>query len=173
MRMNKKSISAFLTVIIFFLGVFFLVRHLSKNSVTITTSPPIVASPAVVSTIPANIKYVEIGGQKIKVDPALTEAEQTQGLSGRQNLLPDTGMLFVFNKPGYYPFWMPDMNFSIDMIWLTADMKVDYIEKNATPESYPAIFGPKDNNTLYVLEVPSGFANNNHLQIGDGVVFTY
>jgi len=131
-------------------------------------------------TIPANIKYVEIGGQKIKVDLALTEAEQTQGLSGRQSLSPDTGMLFVFNKPGYYPFWMPDMNFPIDMIWLApskggdaSKVKVDYVEKNATPESYPAIFGPKDDNAVYVLEIQSGFANNTHLQIGDSVQLLY
>jgi hypothetical protein len=116
---------------------------------------------------------VAIAGQKVKVDLALTETEQIQGLSGRQSLSPNTGMLFVFNKPGNYPFWMPNMNFSIDIIWITPDMKVDYIKKDATPESYPVTFSPKDNNATYVLEVPSGFSEQNHLQVGDSVGFTY
>jgi uncharacterized membrane protein (UPF0127 family) len=73
---------------------------------------------------------------------------------------------------------MKDMNFPIDMIWFTPDMKVDYIEKNATPESYlkpypTNTFGPDDNNSLYVLETTSGFSDNTHLQIGDSVSFIY
>jgi uncharacterized membrane protein (UPF0127 family) len=122
-----------------------------------------------------NIKYVELGGQKIKVDLALTNAEQEQGLSGRINLLPNTGMLFVFNVPSKPLFWMKDMNFPIDMIWLTPDMKVDYIEKNATPELYPTTYGPgvNDGAAEYVLETMAGFADSTHLQIGDSVQFTY
>jgi hypothetical protein len=163
--MNKKNLLALLVVIIFLIVGFVLVKYLPKSS------------PA---QIPSNIKYLEIGGQKVKVDLALTSAEQTEGLSGRESLSPNTGMLFVFNKPGYYPFWMPNMNFSIDMIWLApsgggdvSKAKIDYIEKDATPESYPAIFGPKDNNSVYVLEVPNGFSDKNNLQIGESVDFIY
>ena len=111
----------------------------------------------------------------MKVDLALTEAEQQQGLSGRSSLTPNTGMLFVFDQPSRQLFWMPDMNFSIDMIWITPDMKVDYIEKDATPASYPAEFGPGANDGMaqYVLEVPVGFADQNNLQVGDSVQFVY
>ena len=157
---NKKKIFSFILVIVFFLVVFFLIRHLSKPAVT---------------QIPENIKYVEIGGQKIKVDLALTEAEQKQGLSGRQNLAPNTGMLFVFDQPGKEPFWMPDMNFSIDIIWITPDLKVDYIANDATPESYPETFGPGANDGVakYVLEVPADFAKQNNLKIGESIEFIY
>ncbi len=173
--MNKKNLAAFLIVIIFFLGVFFLVKHFPKNSAIVIYSPA-------VSQAPQNIQYVEIGGQKIKVDLALTEAEQTQGLSGRQNLSPNTGMLFVFATPGKQLFWMPDMNFPIDMIWFTppeggdaSKVKVDYIEKDATPASYPAEFGPGVNDGMaqYVLEIASGFSDQNNLKVGDSVQFVY
>jgi uncharacterized membrane protein (UPF0127 family) len=156
---NKKKLS-FIIVLIFFLVGFFLIQHFTKQSI---------------AKIPSNIKYVEIGGQKIKVDLALTEIEQTQGLSGRQSLAPNTGMLFVFNKPDKYLFWMKDMNFPIDMIWLTEDMKVDYIKKNASPELYPETYGPSttDGNAKYVLEVQSGFADKNNLKVGDSIRFIY
>ena len=126
------------------------------------------------SHIPANIKSVEIGGQNVLVDLALTDAQKEQGLSGRTSLAPNTGMLFVFSTPNKYLFWMKDMNFAIDMIWITADMHVDYIAKDATPASYPATFGPgvNDQDALYVLEVNSGFAEQNGLRVGDSVLFT-
>ena len=167
--MNKKYITAFLIVIIFFLGVFLFVKHFSKNSI-ITTSPPVA-----VAETSENIKYVEIGGQKVKVDLALTDAEQEQGLSGRLSLSPDTGMLFVFNEPSKPLFWMKDMNFPIDMIWITPDMKVDYIKKDALPDLYPQTYGPSasDGEAEYVLETTSDLSDNNNLKIGDSVGFIY
>jgi uncharacterized membrane protein (UPF0127 family) len=151
---NKKiwKIFSFLAVIIFFLAGFFLINNL-KGSL--------------------NIKSVKIAGQNIKVDLALTEAEQEQGLSGRQSLAANEGMLFVFASPGDYQFWMKDMNFPIDMIWLDQNLKVIYIEKNATPISYPETFGPgpNDGEAKFVLEVPDGFSEKNNLQVGDSAEF--
>lgn len=118
-----------------------------------------------------NIKYVKIAGQNIKVDLALTQEAQTQGLSGRTGLKEDEGMLFVFDKPGQYAFWMKDMNFSLDIIWISEDMKVVYIQKNALPESYPESFLP-EKNAKYVLEVSESFADKNNLKEGDKVLFS-
>ena len=166
--MNKKNIIAFAVVIIFFAAVFCFVKF-----ETPTQPPPYQGGGA--ESGGGQIKSVNIAGQSVKVDLALTQAEQEQGLSGRKNLLPNTGMLFVFDVPGKYLFWMKDMNFAIDMIWLTKDMKVDYIAKNAAPASYPATFGPgtQDGLASYVLEVPAGFSDKNNLKIGDSVNFTY
>ena len=91
-----------------------------------------------------NIKYIKIAGQEIKVELAVSDAEKGKGLSGRTGLAPNTGMLFVFEKPGPYAFWMKDMNFPIDIIWLSEDLKVVYIKQNTRPESYPDAFGPAD-----------------------------
>ena len=150
--MNKKT--AFVIVIIFiaFIG-FWLINTNQKFNVF-------------------DIKYVRIAGQEIKVDLAITPAEQEQGLSGRSALAEDEGMLFVFNQPGKYLFWMKDMNFAIDMIWITEDMSVVYIKKNALPELYPETYGP-DTPALYVLEVPAGFSDKHNLKVGDRVLFTY
>jgi hypothetical protein len=121
---------------------------------------------------PSDIKYVKIGGTELKVDLALTPGAQAQGLSGRKSLASDTGMLFVFATPSKYAFWMKDMNFSIDMIWLDQSGTVVYIAKNASPKSYPNTFVPnKDAN--YVLEVASGFSAKHNLKIGDKTDFVY
>ncbi len=122
-----------------------------------------------------NIKSVQIAGKEIKVDLALTEAQQEQGLSGRKNLDPNTGMLFVFEKSGQYGFWMKDMNFPIDIIWLSEDMKVIYIKGDARPELYPESYGPSavDGSAKYVLEVVDGFSDKNNLKVGDVVQFEY
>src|SRR3989338_8783915 len=78
--------------------------------------------------------YVKIAGQNVEVEVADTQEEQELGLSGRKNLKENEGILFVFDAPGKYGFWMKDMNFSIDMIWLAEDAKVIYIKKDARPE---------------------------------------
>jgi hypothetical protein len=119
-----------------------------------------------------NIKYVQIAGQNVKVDLALTSAEHSRGLSGRSILNKDEGMLFVFVKSGRYYFWMKEMNFPIDIVWFTKDMKIIYIKKNANPLLYPETYGPSVN-SKYVLEVPAGFADKNNLKVGDNVLFTY
>lgn len=124
---------------------------------------------------PAVISSVKIAGREVRVDLVTTEAEQIKGLSDRKNLAENSGMLFVFEKSGNYPFWMKDMNFSIDMIWLGEDLKVIYIKKDARPESYPESYGPSDSlpKAKYVLEVVSGFSEKNNLKEGDKVEFVY
>lgn len=116
----------------------------------------------------SSIQYIKIAGQKIKVDLALTPKEQEQGLSGRAGLNENAGMLFVFKNPSRNFFWMKDMNFPIDMVWVSEDLHVIYIEKDAKPESYPEAFGP-NKNTKYVLEAVSGFSDKNNLKEEDSV----
>lgn len=126
----------------------------------------IVVALAVFFVLNSKPATINIAGQNIKIDIARTNAEKEQGLSGRVSLAEDSGMLFVFDKSGKYSFWMKDMNFPIDMIWLDQDLKVVYIQENATPESYPESFGPNEN-ANYVLEVVAGFSEKNNLKVGD------
>ena len=119
-----------------------------------------------------NISYVQMGGQNVKVDLALTEAEHTKGLSGKNELVENEGMLFVFDKPGKYSFWMKEMNFPIDIVWISSEMKVVYIKKNADPKLYPETYGP-DTDAKYVLEVVAGFSDKNNLKVGDSLKFIY
>ena len=124
-----------------------------------------------------NIQYVKIAGQIIRVELALTQEEQKRGLSSRKELKENEGMLFIFNNSDKYSFWMKDMNFPIDIIWLAPpgagqgeDLHVVYIKKDTKPESFPEIFKPNEN-SQYVLEVISGFSEKNNLKEGDKAEF--
>ena len=129
-----------------------------------------VAGFVLIKSPPAKNIYVKIAGQVLKVELATTSEEQARGLSARQGLAEDEGMLFVFDRPSKYHFWMKDMNFAIDIIWLSEDMHMIYIKKNAEPSSYPETFVPNQN-AKYVLEVVSGFSDKNNLKEGDILEF--
>jgi len=119
-----------------------------------------------------NIKQVRISGEEIQVELALTQEERLQGLSNRTNLNPGSGMLFIFEQSGEHPFWMKEMNFPLDMIWINENMKVVYIKNNAQPNDYPQIYG-KGYDAKYVLEVVADFIEQHNLKIGDSVRFIY
>lgn len=115
-------------------------------------------------TLPRGTVYAEV---------ADTQASRTQGLSGRSGLALDEGMLFVFDYSGKYGFWMKDMLFPIDMVWINEDGVVVHVVRNATPESY---FGHNPPETFvnvpdakYVLEVASGQADKFGLYLGTKV----
>lgn len=100
---------------------------------------------------------VAFGENRIAVEIADTEIERYQGLSNTEPLEPDTGMFFVFETSDKYGFWMKDMNYPIDIIWLDGQGRVVHVLADARPESYPEIFLPPEE-ALYVLEIPAGYA---------------
>lgn len=112
---------------------------------------------------------VEVGDTIFNVNVVDTDTERTQGLSGRESLAEDEGMLFVFEKSDIYPFWMKDMRFPIDIMWIDENLKVVYIKENATPQSFPEIFTPNIF-ALYVLEVNSGMVVEEKIKINDEVI---
>ena len=118
---------------------------------------------------------VVIGSSRINVELAQTPEARAQGLSGHKPLADNEGMLFIFDKPGMYGFWMKDMLFAIDIIWLAPSevegiSKIVHMEKNISPNTYPKVFAPKEY-TQYVLEVNAGIAEKNNWAVGDEVKF--
>lgn len=102
------------------------------------------------------------------VDVANTEAKRHQGLSFRESLAEDEGMLFIFDREGVYGFHMPDMNFPIDIFWIDNNKKIISIKQNALPEDYPEIYYPSEK-AKYVLETTAGLSEERGIQIGDKV----
>jgi uncharacterized membrane protein (UPF0127 family) len=116
-----------------------------------------------------NFTTVTIGEKSIRAEIADTEVERSNGLSGRASLEKGTGMVFVFDEAKKHPFWMKDMNFSIDIIWID-DGKIVDITYQARPEEkdskYLTIYKP-DVPAKFVLEVPSGYSKENDIKEGD------
>lgn len=139
------------------------------SSTTAEPAPTIAATP-----LPGPL--VTIGDAQFAVEVADTASERSQGLSGRPSLAPGTGMLFVFDKPGGYSFWMIDMQFPLDFVWIGADCTVvDLMEDipppqpSQSPDELPR-YQPVAS-VQYVLEINGGDIASKSISIGDAVAF--
>ncbi|MGE4169605.1 MAG: DUF192 domain-containing protein [Candidatus Margulisiibacteriota bacterium] len=115
----------------------------------------------------SDIKTVTVGRQVFAVELAQTSAERAQGLMNRKSLAKNKGMLFVFEAPGFYPFWMKDTLISLDMLWIDDQSKIVSIKHGAKPLDETPIFPSA--NARYVLEIQGGLAKQLHLQVGQTV----
>ncbi len=104
----------------------------------------------------------------LEVQIADSEPRRVRGLMFQDQLPYDQGMIFVFAEPGLYSLWMLNMQFSLDMIWFDQDGNVVHIEKNISPcQTVVEITACQsivpDNEASYVLEVTSGFVDQNNV----------
>ena len=111
---------------------------------------------------------IMLDGVPIEVQIADTEPRRVRGLMFQDPLPSDQGMLFVFQAPGLYSLWMLNMQFSLDMMWFDHDGKIVHIEKDVPPcktvveiTSCQSIV--PEGKALYVLEVTSGFIDQNNI----------
>jgi uncharacterized membrane protein (UPF0127 family) len=116
---------------------------------------------------------ITVNGVNLQADIALTTDEQTKGLSIKDILQPDEGMLFPYDAPRILSFWMKDMKFPIDILWLDSDKKVVHIEENLQPCSplLPCPSYSPDVQAQYVLETVAGFSSANGISKGTPVEF--
>lgn len=128
------------------------------------------ASQDVDISLPSSARVVTPGGGTVEVEVVATPQERSRGLSGRTELLEGHGMLFVFPRSGLYSFWMPDMNFAIDIIWIDERFEVVYIEEDIGPETYPESF-ISDVPARFVLEVNAGGVDKYDVEVGDVIRF--
>ena len=135
----------------------------STGAYTATSTAP-EAPTVVLKTRPTAM----LGGQTVQLDIADTPEKRQKGLSGRSGLAEDEGMLFIFPENGLHSFWMKDMLFSIDILWLNSEGEVVHLVENASPSSYPASFSP-ENPALFVLELSAGASARLGVEVGDTV----
>jgi uncharacterized membrane protein (UPF0127 family) len=160
---NSSLILGLIAVTLVLLGIAQAINATPHNETgPFASSSPQVSSPALISEAPA----VLINGARFSIEIADTPEARAQGLSGRSSLAPNTGLLFIFDTPGRPGFWMKDMIFPIDIIWLSAQGTVAQVTENFTPNSYPEIIYPKQDVTR-VLEVPAGSAATFQIKTGD------
>ena len=118
---------------------------------------------------------VTIGSFTWPVELALTGEQQAQGLSGRAELAAGAGMLFVWNQESRRSFWMPDMNFPLDMVWLNGDCAVTHITHNAPPQAPGQSQADLPRYTVdqvqYVLEINAGESALHGIKVGDQARF--
>lgn len=112
-----------------------------------------------------------INGHTINIELAVTNAEKEKGLGYRDSLPVNTGMLFVYDHPDRYGFWMKGMRFSLDFIWIDGNTVVDLSENipfpgndTVQPVSLTPLV-PIDK----VLEINAGMIDSLNIHVGDTV----
>jgi uncharacterized membrane protein (UPF0127 family) len=118
-----------------------------------------------------NDRTVTVNGATIQVEVPRTAAAFAKGLGGRPCILPNQGMLFAFTKPGQYAFWMKDMKFPIDIIWIGADHKAAAEEIDLSPKTYPDRFINKDRPAQFVLELKANRSKELNISLGTPINF--
>jgi uncharacterized membrane protein (UPF0127 family) len=101
---------------------------------------------------------------------ARTATARDKGLSGHEPLKSGEGMIFIFPTADTYEFWMKDMKFSLDFIWIDANKKIIAVTESISPDTYPQTFkAPAP--VQFVLEIPAGSAKKLGLKPGVKVSF--
>lgn len=112
-----------------------------------------------------------INGHTFNIEVATTSAAQQLGLSGRDSLPEDQGLLFVFENKDYHTFWMKNMKFPIDIIFIKDDI-VSSIVKNAAPPESPGadldLYRPNEPINR-VLEINAGLSDEYEIKEGDKI----
>jgi uncharacterized membrane protein (UPF0127 family) len=105
----------------------------------------------------------------VNIELAETQSVQAKGLSGREGLAENNGMLFIYSNYALRSFWMKNMNFPIDIIWIRDD-KIAGFNENLQPEGdSPTNKYQSPVPVNYVLEVPAGFIKKHGIRVGDMV----
>jgi uncharacterized membrane protein (UPF0127 family) len=142
----------------------------------VTWSPPLALLLAVACTgepesaISAySTAEVTIGIHRIQVEVANTPSLMSRGLSGRSRLVEGRGMVFPYARAERHGFWMYEMHFDIDIVWVRDDRIVDVTSRapHDPPGNLP-VYRPREPADL-VLEVPAGTAERLGWKIGDRV----
>lgn len=116
---------------------------------------------------------LRLGGQTINLEIANTPEAQEKGLSGRTGLPNNRGMLFVYaNAEPNRCFWMKDMQFAIDIVWLDAQKRVVHLEQNVQPSTYPNHFC-NEKPAQYVLELNANQSSGHGIRPGARLDITH
>jgi len=108
---------------------------------------------------------------RVQVEVADTEELRQRGLMFRKSLAPNEGMIFVFDRPGHYPFWMKNTLIPLDMLWLDTSSRIVAIADSVPPcqaDPCPTFPPPEPAGPAsFVVELVAGFAKAHKLKAGD------
>ena len=106
----------------------------------------------------------------VSLEVARNEPERSRGLMHRTSLPERAGMIFLFDRPGIYPFWMKNTLIPLDMFWTDTTGKVVWIAESVPPcQADPCPEYPPKAVASYVIETNAGFAKRHGVKVGDVV----
>jgi uncharacterized protein len=121
--------------------------------------------PATAGLIPITLP----GGTLIHAEIADTARKRAEGLMYREHLDKNRGMLFTFDQPQPWTFWMKNTKIPLDIIWMNEKKQIIHIESNVPictrTDDGCRQYQPNEP-ALYVLELGGGMAERFKLQKG-------
>lgn len=120
-------------------------------------------------------KQIKIGLKEYKIYLAKTEQEKNIGLAAFDALPENEGMLFSFDQENNYVFWMKNMKFNIDIIFLDKEKQIIEIFENVKAQkggnnsdlkTYSAKL-----KSQHVIELNEGEIKKSEIKLGDILVF--
>jgi len=108
-------------------------------------------------------------GAEFDLEIKISDEDRALGYMFREFVGPDQGMLFLFDRPGRYGFWMKNCRVNLDLIWLDQERRVVHIAHDQPPcrEGSECDDIVPDRPGIFVLEVAGGIARHHELKIGD------
>ncbi len=148
-------------------------KHQVLAAATILTVLVVVAASFIPPATPQlNTTKLIINNHELQVETVTTPEKMALGLSGRDELGSD-GMLFIFSEKQPLSFWMKEMKFSIDIIWIAENQVIEITpsapipEKNVSLSQLPR-YSPQAAADM-VLEIPAGKSHELGIAIGSTV----
>lgn len=138
-----------------------------KGGVTLTEYVQRVTSSKQGGNLDKDYKHIKIRNKKYYIEIAESEEEKSIGLSDRESLPENEGMLFIIkddekDEKDLIWFTMEDTSFPLDIIFIDDDLEVTQVSKGK-PMSTEPIYGEGD----YVLELNI----NSGVKVGDEIEF--
>jgi uncharacterized membrane protein (UPF0127 family) len=112
------------------------------------------------------VSEMKLGRRIFSVQEVVDEGDRKKGLSGRDNLCADCAMLFSFEREGEYPFWMKEMKFDLDIVWILKN-RVVFIAQGVSHEKGEQMVVDPGLVADQVVEINSGAASEAGLRVGD------
>jgi len=109
---------------------------------------------------------IKVGGASLKVETASDEKSIKKGLMFRNELEPDSGMLFIFPEPTQISFWMKNTNIPLSIAYINEDNKILNIE-DMTPHDTNGV--NSQGRAKCAIETNRGWFKSNGVEPGDYV----
>jgi len=130
------------------------------------------AAPAATTAAPSLPHIVFPDSYSLIVEVAADNDTREQGLMYRDRLQDGEGMIFLFAKPGDYPFWMKNTLIPLDILWIDEGHKIVHVAHDVPPcKADPCPNVPPNATASSVLEVAAGMAAKHHLANGQTLRF--
>jgi len=121
-----------------------------------------------------NGDWVELGGQRYRVEIADDDAERARGLMFRDSMPADHGMLFIHDQEEPQSYWMKNTRIALDILYFDSGRRLVSQQRDVPPcalgDGCPPY--PSDAPARYVLELNAGEAARLKLQNGTELKFS-